>query len=403
MASNVLVALDIGTQTVSLVAAEAADGQLTVLQRVSMPTAGVKKGSIRHIDNVASCVRSLREQMHRQYDIEVYDVVVNVSCAEIATQVHTGRKSLLPGHEIDDYDVEEAEQNAWTDPAPDAQTEVVHRFKQNYGVNGQPVIMPNGMTGTELTANILELSAPRSVLDAVRSVLHKAGLRSVPGGPIFSGMAVAESLMDRQRGDEGSVFIDFGAGTVDYLAICNGVVAAAGTLAIGGAHLTNDLVCAFHVTQQQAEKMKIDRGAALIQQELAADRYLLHSSFSTGDRSVSVHAIQTVTTERVDETFRLIRDLLADRDVLPCIHGNVYLTGGTAALPMITEKAKAVFGLPCVLGVPVGVAHLPEDMMAEPYRFATVIGMLKIRQRQLTEEVARKPSAWSRIKTFFRG
>lgn len=403
MASNVLVALDIGTQTVSLVAAEMADGQLTELQRVSMPTAGVKKGTIRHIDNVASCVRSLREQMHSRYDIEVYDVVVNVSCAEIATQVHTGRKSLLTGHEIDEYDIEEAEQNAWTDPSPETQTEVVHRFKQNYGVNGQPVIIPNGMTGTELTANILELTAPRSVLDAIRSVLHKAGLRAVPAGIVFSGMAAAEAVLDRQRSDEGSIVIDFGAGTVDYLAICNGVVAAAGTLGIGGAHLTNDLAYAFHVSQQQAEKMKIDKGAALIQPELASDRYVLHSSFSTGDRSVSVHAIQTVTTERVDETFRLIRDILADRDILSCVHGNIYLTGGTAALPMIAERAKAVFALPCVLGVPTGVAHMPEDMMDEPFRFATAVGLLKVRQRQLNEEGVRKPSVWSRVKTFFKG
>ncbi len=400
MAEIILGALDIGTQSTSLVAAEYKNQQLAILYHVCVPTTSVKKGTIRDIENVVVCVKHACKKMHELYNVELYDLLTSFSCAGIETQIHTGRKSLLHGHIIDEDDVQEAEDNAETAPSADATMETIHRFRQNYGVNGQPVNTPYGMTGTELTANILEMTAPKSSLNSLNAVMHRAGLRIQE--VVFSGLASAEAVLDNQQREEGAIVIDIGAGTTDYIAFCNGVVAAAGTLGIGGAHLTNDLATAFQISQQQAEEVKLARGAATIQSDLAKERFNLHNTFSTGERSISVHAIQTVTTERIDELLRLIRDLLVEKDVLTHIHGKLYITGGTAALPLITEKAKSVFGLPCVLGQPVDVVRMPEEMMDAPYRFASQIGMLKWRVRQLANEV-HKPSTWSRIKHFLKG
>ncbi len=400
MAGMILGALDIGTQSTSLVAAEVENGQLVILHRVSVQTVGVKKGTIRNMEHVIACVKSAWQRMHELYDFDLYDLSTSFSCAGIETYVHTGRRSLLPGHAIDEVDIQEAELNAETEAAADATTETIHRFRQNYGVNGQPVNMPTGMTGTELTANILEMAAPKSWLSALRDVMHKAGLRTQE--VIFAGLASAEAVLDNQQREEGSIVIDIGAGTTDYIAFCNGVVAAAGTLGVGGAHLTNDLAAAFQITQQQAENVKLAKGAAIIQPDLSKERFNLHNTFSTSERSISVHAIQTVTTERIDETLRIIRDILLEKDILSHIHGKVYITGGTAALPLITEKAKSIFSIPCVLGVPQNVARMPEDMMDEPYRFAAQIGMLKWRMRQLDGK-AQRTSLWARVSNFLKG
>ena len=125
------------------------------------------------------------------------------------------------------------------------------------------------------------------------------------------------------------------------------------------------------------------------------------TKFATANRSFSVHAIQTVLTERVDETLSIVRNQLVERGVLPHVH-QVVLTGGTAGLPLITERVSAIFSLPCVLGVPSGFAQLPKEMTNAPYRQATVLGLLKWRQ-MLLAQAAPSQSLFARFKSFLRG
>lgn len=398
--SLILGALDIGTQTTRLVAGEYDNGHLTIIGCVEVPTSGMKKGTIRTIEEVTACIKRAREEMQKRYRVDIYDVMVNFSSGGIKSQVRVGTKSLLLGHVIDQLDVQEAEQNAAAEEQDDAQEITIQRFRQKYEVNDQPVNNPLGMTGTQLVSNVLELTAPRSQYEALRTAVHRAGFRLVDVA--FTGLAAAEAVLDAKARDEGALVIDFGAGTVDYLAFCNGVVAAAGSIGVGGSHLTNDLALAFQISQTQAEEMKLARGAAMIQPVISSERYQLRTQFSTSDRSVSVHAIQTVTTERVDETFRLIRSILSDVGVLQYLRGGIRLTGGTAALPLITEQATAIFSMPCALGLLQQVKVVPAEITAEPYCFATAVGLLNWRVRNLSLEET-KPSLFSKFRKFLRG
>jgi cell division protein FtsA len=183
--------------------------------------------------------------------------------------------------------------------------------------------------------------------------------------------------------------------------IANRIVVAAGTLAIGGHHLSNDLARAFKVGQDVAERMKIERGSAQIQPDLAGERYSVQTMFSA-ERTVSVHAIQTVTTERVNETLNLLRTLLMRQGVaLSDLRGGVWLTGGTAALPNIVEQVSTVLECSCRIGVPLNVA-LPEEVAKEPYRYTTAIGLLQWHMRSLAN-VVHKPSFFARLCAYFKG
>lgn len=396
--SMLLGALDIGTQTTSLLAGEYDGEGLTVIGRTATETHGVRKGFIRDIDAVTAGIRKVRDDMDRRFGIDLAEVTAAISCFGLTAAVRSGQTLLMPGHAIDQDNVDAAEDNAQSVESDDSTNKILQRFRQKYEVNGQPVGTPLGMTGSELVANVLEISVPRTALDALTSAVHHAGLRLVE--PAFSGFAASEAVLDAKARNDGALVLDFGDGTIDYIAICNNVVAAAGNLSVGGSHLTNDLALAFQISQSQAEEVKLARGAAQIQSDLANDRYALRTTFATTERSLSIHAIQTIITERIDETFHILAEQL--RDVLPHIRGAIYLTGGTAALPLITEQASDIFGLPCVLGIPCNNVKLPQDMMDEPYRHATAVGLLNWRYRTLSQE-DRVPSLFSRIRAFLKG
>lgn len=400
MVTQLLGALDVGTQTTTLAAGEMEEGQLRVLHVVSTPTYGVKKGVVRNIGDVAKSIRKVFTEMSSRYNVDIYDVVTCLSAQDIKTTSRTGTKSFVSLAVMTEEDAEEAQELAFSTESANSPDVLLQRFKQRFRVNDQSVENPVGMKGNLLEASLLELTVPRTASEALLSAITQAGLR--PVDTIFTGCADAAAVLESQTRSDGALVINFGAGTCDYLAISNRIVVAAGTLGIGGQHLTNDLAHAFQVNQDTAERMKIDCGAAQIQPDLANERYNLRSTFSM-DRTVSMHAIQTVTTERVNETLHLLRDILHRQGVFPSnLHGGVWLTGGSAALPNITEQVSTIMESPCRIGVPINVLELPEEVQKAPYRYATVIGLLKWRMQSLAHEVY-KPSVFTRLRTFFRG
>lgn len=400
MANTILGALDVGTQTTRLVAGKVEDKQLNVLQAVSVPTFGVKKGTVRNIEAVAHAIRKAFDEMSKTHHLDIYEVAVNFSAQCIKSTLRSATKTFVSPRTLEEEDAEEAEEQAYSIETASSPEVTLQRFKQRFRVNEQAVESPVGMKGDKLEASVLELLVPRTAVEALHSAVTQAGMQT--GGPIFSGAADAEAVLDRQARADGALVINFGAGTCDYLAISNRIVVAAGSLGIGGQHLTNDLAQAFRINQDMAERMKLERGAAQIQPNLAGERYSLHTTFNA-ERSVSVHAIQTVTTERVNETFYLLKQLLAQQGIIPAnLHGGVWLTGGTAALPNMIEQATAVLDCPCRLGVPVGVGDLPMCIQEEPHLYATAVGLLKWRFKSMANE-GYKPSFLARMRSFFRG
>ncbi|MBQ9694177.1 MAG: cell division protein FtsA [Kiritimatiellae bacterium] len=399
MATRILGALDIGTQTTTLAAGEVVDGQLKVLRVVSVPTYGVKKGVIRNIGEVTQTIRKAALEMAKQ-GLDLYDVTTSFSAQGITTACRKGSKSFVSLAVMTEEDAEEAQEMAFSVESADSSNVSLQRFQQRFRVNDQSVESPVGMKGNSLEASVLEMLAPRTAVEALHTAITQAGMHTTE--TVFSGCADATTVLDAQTRSDGALVINFGAGTCDYLAIANRIVVAAGTLGIGGHHLTNDLAQAFQVNQDVAERMKIDCGAAQIQPDLANERYSLRSTFSA-ERTVSMHAIQTVTTERVNETLHLLRDILCKQGVyLSDLHGGVWLTGGTAALPNIVDQVSAVLECPCRIGVPLNLVSLPEEAQKAPYRYATVVGLLQYRMRTLASEID-KPSFFTRMRTFFRG
>ena len=145
-------ALDIGTQTTTLLAGEAADGKLVIVGHVTVPTQGVKKGIIRDIEAVSAGIRKACETMSRDCRIVLADVAASFSCGDIRPVVRTGRVSLLPGHVIDQEDIDAAEENAKTEEAADAPETLLQRFRQKYLVNDQLVVSAAGRDFTGYAA-----------------------------------------------------------------------------------------------------------------------------------------------------------------------------------------------------------------------------------------------------------
>ena len=138
MATQLLGALDVGTQTTTLAAGEMEEGQLRVLHVVSTPTYGVKKGVVRNIGDVAKSIRKVFTEMSSRYNVDIYDVVTCLSAQDIKTTSRTGTKSFVSLAVMTEEDAEEAQELAFSTESANSPDVLLQRFQYDFrlGVAG---------------------------------------------------------------------------------------------------------------------------------------------------------------------------------------------------------------------------------------------------------------------------
>ncbi len=78
---------------------------------------------------------------------------------------------------------------------------------------------------------------------------------------VFTGLASALALLSNEQKELGSLVIDMGGGTTEYVVYSEGIIKHTGVLAVGGDHVSNDLAYGLKVPLGRAEQLKIEHGS----------------------------------------------------------------------------------------------------------------------------------------------
>src|SRR5438876_932369 len=108
-------------------------------------------------------------------------------------------------------------------------------------VDGQDgVLSPVGMLGQKLEADF-------HIIHGVRTRIQNT-IRCVKELPlevedvVFNALASAQVVLTQQQKNLGSLVIDIGGGTTDFILYVDGAVKQSGTIGIGGDHITNEIL-----------------------------------------------------------------------------------------------------------------------------------------------------------------
>ncbi len=393
----IIVGLEIGTAKVCVVVAEAAPGDETRILCVGQADSrGVRKGEIVDFDAAHESLRDAIADAESKSDVSIRSAYVGISGGHV-TSLNNRGVVHLPGdrNEISEDDVAEVKLRAGEVSIPTTNA-FLHNFIQQYRVDGRDGVMnPVGMLGHKIEADYHIVHGVRNrIQNTIRLV------REVPlevDDVVFSGLASALAVLDREQRERGALVIDIGGGTTDYVIYRDGAVHDSGCIAVGGDHITNDISMGLRIPMGRAERIKIDEGGAVLGTCMPDERIHLRGEPGFAARDIEREMLHQVIHYRLREIFELLKKRFDDDRHLDYIGAGVVLTGGSSQMPGIQHLAEDVFG------VPVQPAQAPPvtgltSALSNP-QISTAIGLVEY--ARLVQEEHPAEGWWQRVRHRF--
>jgi cell division protein FtsA len=389
--SSIIVGLEIGTSKVCAVVGELnAEGALNIVGLGQARSRGVRKGEIADPSAAEEDVRHAIVEAEQMADAEIRSVYLGVTGGHLRGFNNRGVHPVVSAdREIAEEDVQDVIKNAKAINLP-AQNHVLHAIRQHFLVDGQDGITnPVGMLGARVEVDVHVVHGNFNRLqNAIRTV---KGLQLEVDDIVFNGLASALALLTNEQKELGSLVIDIGGGTTDYVVYANGIIKHTGVLAVGGDHLSNDLAYGLKVPLSRAEQLKIDHGAADLDESLKGQSITAPTELGLAPKATNLEHLRRIMSLRLEEIFQLIGQDLEQAGVLDYLRAGVFLCGGGARIPQIAKLAEQIFQMPVSLGKTNSISGL-KSALDQP-EFATGIGLVKFGSFQQRKRASRSSLA----------
>src|SRR5947208_13209546 len=284
--NSIIVGLEIGTSKICAVVGEVTtDNALNVVGLGQARSRGVRKGEIADAPMAEEDVRHAIVEAEQMADVEIRNVYLAVTGSHLRGFNNRGVHPVVSSdREISEEDVQDVIKNAKTINLP-AQNHVIHAIRQHFLVDGQDGITnPVGMLGARVEVDVHVVHGNLNRLqNAIRTV---KGLQLEVDDIVFNGLAASLALLSSEQKELGSVVIDIGGGTTDYVVYANGIIKHTGVLALGGDHVSNDLAYGLKVPLSRAEQLKVEHGAAFVDEALKGQTVASSNEFSLHTKAI---------------------------------------------------------------------------------------------------------------------
>jgi len=372
---SIIVGLEIGTSKVCAVVGEVnASGALNVIGLGQGRSRGVRKGEIADAGTAAEDVRCAIVEAEQMADAEIRSIYLGVTGGHIRGFSNRGVHPVVSAdREITREDVEDVIKNAKAINLP-AENYVLHAIRQHFLVDGHDgIVDPVGMLGARVEVDMHVVHGNFNRLqNPIRSV---KGMQIEVEAIVFNGLASSLALLSNEQKELGALVIDIGGGATEFVVYNGGIIKHTGVLAVGGDHISNDLAYGLRVPLGKAEELKVQHGAAVVQDSDKGQTVTTNNEVGLPGKTVNLEHLRRIMSLRLEETFELIEQELAEANLLGFLRAGVVLCGGGARVPRIQQLAERIFRVPAALGKTSSIAGL-KSALDQP-EFATAIGLVK--------------------------
>lgn len=394
-----IVGLDIGTNVIKVAIGKYNENnKIEIVATSSKKSSGLKNGVIVNIEQAKDAIKAAIEDVEQTAGMLVENVVVAIGGQLIQSENASGIIPIKPNpktnrSEVTQQDIDRAIETAIAINHP-ADRSIIHVIPQNYLVDGVSIgtQSPINRIGFKLEVQVHVITASKTVIQNTRSCMSRADyfLDSV----MLKTLAQTQSVCHDDELELGSVLIDLGAETTDFMVLLHGAPISTGSVPVGQNLVTSDISIVTGIPTAAAEKIKLEHGCCWLSGIGDDEDVILPGVGGRPPELIAKSQLCQIIQARVEQIFTLLKVEIRKNtsDTIPQLSGNIILTGGGALMDGIVELVQAKFKTSAVrIGIPENLGGNEREYRRAD--FATVIGLLQSENLIPKDKVAKKSSS----------
>lgn len=374
--NQIITGLDIGTSLIKVAVSQVQDdGSINIIGASEHPSRGIVGGSIVSTEEVVNSISSALEKVERVIGMPIERVTISVSGPNIKSINSQGVVAVAKADgEIKYEDIDRVLDAAQTVAVP-ANYEILHVIPRHYKIDNQDDVKdPIGMSGVRLEVNAQIIMALSYQIKTLTKCIYRTSVDIKD--MVFGILADAESVLNREQKELGTVLVNIGASTTGVAIFEGGDPIHIAVLPIGSSHITNDLAIGLRTSIKVAEQVKINEATCLVEQIKKRDEVDIALFDPEEDKKIMIPRteISKIARARVEEIFDLVGRELKKVERFGMLPGGVVLTGGGSKLNGIVELAKTELKLPAFLAKPYRINSITDKIYDLSY--SNVLGLI---------------------------
>jgi len=374
--SEIVAAVDIGTSKICVIIGEtdSSDNIIVLGHGERTSDDAVCKGEISDMEKAAFLFREALSDAEDSAGVEIGsdNIYVGVSGNHITAYKGVGSVPI-PSDErvVSEEHVNKALENAQVVSHP-PEERIIDAIGGHYVIDGRHRCEnPLNQVAHKLEVHSHIICGNRNRIETFMTPLRDVGLESAT--PIFSGIGSAFAVISDEEHKKGTLFIDMGAGTTEFIVFYNPGILYSEVLPVGCDHIANDLSIALELPFSPVCRDLVINSS----KPTGTEKSFIEIPGALGPRKIPEQTVSKVVEMRLRETFEIIKEKLEYHDLMNGIGSGIVFTGGAAMLPAAEEILKDVFKLPVRIAgntMPDNFGGAVSDL--ESPRYSNLLGLL---------------------------
>lgn len=375
--SNV-VGLDIGSSRVRAVIGEISESSVFQITGVgTSPSLGLRKGVVVNIEKTVQAITQAIEAAELMAGAEAINCQIGIGGTHIDGLNSRGVVAVTgkgkDSREIGFDDITRVIDAAKAVVIP-MDRQVIHVIPQSYIVDEQRGVKdPRNMIGVRLESEVHIITGSVTAIQNIIKCVNRSAL--MVDDYMYHALASVNSVMTEDERELGSVLIDIGGGVTDVIVMADGAPLLTAVIPVGGIQVSNDISIVKGISQETAERIKIEAGCCwepLIEEN---EEVILPGVGGRPPVVIPRKELCEIIQPRMAELFTLVNEKISSLSKARYLSGNIVITGGASMLPGVIELASEIFNTQAVrIGIPSNFGGLTHEYRSPDY--ATVIGLV---------------------------
>ena len=240
--------------------------------------------------------------------------------------------------------------------------EILHAQPVNFALDHRSgLVDPRGQIGNNLDVDLHMLTVRAKTIRDLAHCVKRCDLELA--GVASAAYVSGRSTLVEDEQELGAVCIDLGGGSTSYSIFLKKHMIFAGSIMLGGNHVTRDISLGLQVPMVVAEKIKTKNGGLIATG--IDDRDLIEIGGETGDwehdrRTVTRSELIGIMRPRIEEILEDVRTQLEIAGFYELKSQKFVLTGGTSQTPGLDTLASRILGQQVRIGRPIRIHRLPQ-------------------------------------------